>query len=139
MSTIIAFLAGLLMSAGITYSLMIDPQKVLGFLTLNSSWDPSLLLVMLSALAVYATGYWLVIQRGKPMLASQFYLPEKTTLDKQLLLGALLFGAGWGLTGYCPGPAIAALSTGSAGTIVFVIAMVSGWFISKRISGKAVR
>lgn len=133
MAIIIAFIAGLLMSAGITYSQMIDPQKVLSFLTLNSDWDPSLLLVMLSALLVYMAGYWLIKSRRKPLLGSRFHLPEKTAIDKELLTGATLFGIGWGLAGYCPGPAIAALSSGSTGTAGFVVAMVAGWFISTKV------
>lgn len=134
MQVIFAFIAGLLMSAGIAYSQMIDPNKVLGFLTLNANWDPSLILVMAAALVVYSAGYWLFIGKGKPVFAQNFSLPTKTTLDKPLLIGALLFGAGWGLAGYCPGPALAALSSGSHGTLAFITAMVAGWFISRKLA-----
>src|SRR5690606_444103 len=108
MPIIVAFIAGLLMSAGIAYSHMIDPNKVLGFLTLNANWDPSLLLVMAAALAVYSCGYWLLIAKGKPVFAQSFSLPNNKALDKPPIIGALVFGAGWGLMGYCPGPALAA-------------------------------
>lgn len=133
MPVIIALLAGLLMSAGITYSKMIDPSKVLGFLTLNSNWDPSLMLVMAGALAVYATGFWLLAPKDKPFFAEHFHLPTKRELDKPLVLGSALFGAGWGLVGYCPGPALAALSSGSSATLVFVVAMIAGWFFTRKL------
>ena len=133
MPVFIALLAGLLMSAGIAYSKMIDPTKVLGFLTLNSNWDPSLMLVMAGALAVYATGFWLFAPKGKPFFDEHFHLPTKRELDKPLVMGSAIFGAGWGLIGYCPGPAIAALSSGSAATLIFVIAMISGWFIARKL------
>ncbi|MDP5137870.1 YeeE/YedE family protein [Rheinheimera baltica] len=133
MPVVIALLAGVLMSAGIAYSQMIDPAKVLGFLTLNNHWDPSLMLVMAGALAVYSAGFWLFAGKGKPLLAEHFHLPTKRELDKPLVIGSLLFGAGWGLVGYCPGPALAAISAGSLGTLAFVAAMVAGWFISRRL------
>ncbi|HEX5792384.1 MAG TPA: DUF6691 family protein [Rheinheimera sp.] len=133
MPIVIAFVAGILMSAGIAYSQMIDPAKVLGFLTLNANWDPSLMLVMAAALAVYASGYWLFASKDKPFFADQFHLPAKKELDKPLLLGSAIFGAGWGLVGYCPGPALAALSSGSPATLVFIVAMITGWFISRKV------
>ncbi|MDP5141153.1 YeeE/YedE family protein [Rheinheimera baltica] len=133
MPVVIALLAGVLMSAGIAYSQMIDPAKVLGFLSLNKNWDPSLMLVMAGALAVYSAGFWLFAGKGKPLLAEHFHLPTKRELDKPLVIGSLLFGAGWGLVGYCPGPALAAISAGSLGTLAFVAAMVAGWFISRRL------
>lgn len=134
MPIIIAFLAGLLMSIGMAYSHMIDPDKVLGFLTINANWDPSLMLVMAAALAVYSCGYWLFISNGKPVFAASFSLPNKKTLDRPLLVGALMFGIGWGLVGYCPGPALAAISSGSYGTLAFIAAMVTGWFISRKLA-----
>ncbi|WP_240223459.1 DUF6691 family protein [Rheinheimera hassiensis] len=131
MPIIFAFIAGLMMSVGVAYSHMIDPNKVLGFLTLNANWDPSLLLVMAAALAVYSSGYWLFIGKAKPVYAQSFSLPNNKALDKPLVIGALVFGAGWGLVGYCPGPALAAISSGSLGTLAFIAAMVTGWFITK--------
>lgn len=134
MPLLIALLAGLLMSAGISYSQMIDPNKVLGFLTLNEHWDPSLVLVMAAALTVYSAGYWLFVGKRKPFFAEHFSLPTKKQLDKPLVLGSMLFGIGWGLVGYCPGPALAAISSGSSATLVFIIAMISGWFISRKLA-----
>ena len=132
MPVVIALIAGILMSVGIAYSQMIDPAKVLAFLTLNQHWDPSLMLVMAGALAVYSAGFWLFAGKNKPFFAEHFHLPTKRELDKPLVIGSMLFGAGWGLLGYCPGPAIAALSSGSIGTIGFVFAMVVGWLISRK-------
>lgn len=132
MPLLIALIAGLVMSIGISYSQMIEPSKVLAFLTLDKNWDPSLLLVMVSALLTYSIGYWLFAANNKPVFASKFYLPTKHSIDKPLVIGALLFGAGWGLVGYCPGPAIAAISSGSTGSLAFVAAMIAGWFISRK-------
>lgn len=134
MPLLIAFVAALLMSAGISYSQMIDPYKVLGFLTLNRHWDPSLVLVMAAALAVYSVGFWLFVGKDKPFFADNFNLPGKKDLDKPLVFGAMLFGIGWGLVGYCPGPALAAISSGSSATLVFIASMVAGWFISRKLA-----
>ncbi|CAM3710989.1 DUF6691 family protein [Rheinheimera salexigens] len=132
MALVIAFISGLIMSIGISYSQMIEPSKVLAFLTLDKNWDPSLLLVMVSALVTYSIGYWLVRSKQKPVCAEKFQIPTKQKIDKPLVIGAVLFGAGWGLVGYCPGPAIAAISSGSTGTLAFVAAMIVGWFISRK-------
>lgn len=133
MPLFIAFIAGLIISFGISYSQMIEPSKVLAFLTLNKNWDPSLLLVMVSALLTYSIGYWLFAAKKKPIMADKFYLPSKSAIDKPLVIGAVLFGAGWGLVGYCPGPALVAISSGNPGTLAFVAAMIAGWFISRRL------
>ncbi|WNO61963.1 DUF6691 family protein [Rheinheimera sp. MMS21-TC3] len=137
MPLLIAFIAGLVMSIGMSYSQMIEPSKVLAFLTLNKNWDPSLLLVMVSALLTYSIGYWLFVAKKKPIMADKFYLPQKRAIDKPLVIGAILFGAGWGLVGYCPGPALVAISSGSSGTLTFVAAMIAGWFISRQLPIKA--
>lgn len=100
-----AFIAGLLMSIGITYSQMIDPVKVKAFLDVTGHWDPTLLVVMVSALLTYGIGFGLIRGRKKPVFAPKFHLPEKREIDRPLVIGAVLFGAGWGLVGYCPGPA----------------------------------
>ncbi|MDX1676479.1 DUF6691 family protein [Arsukibacterium sp.] len=133
MQLLFAFLSGLLISAGIAVSKMIDPQKVLSFLDLTGNWDPSLALVMVAALMVYTVGYRLALKKDAPLFDHSFYLPAKQHLDKSLLAGSAIFGIGWGLTGYCPGPAIAALPTFNAGTSGFVLMMVAGWFIAGRI------
>lgn len=137
MSLFFALLSGMLISAGIAVSRMIDPQKVLSFLDITGNWDPSLALVMASALLIYTLGYQLVLKKSAPLFDNSFYLPSKQHLDKPLLAGAALFGVGWGLTGYCPGPAIAALPAASSGTAGFVVMMILGWFIAGKIPLKS--
>lgn len=132
MVILMAFLSGLLMTAGIAVSAMIDPNKVLGFLHLGPNWDPSLALVMGGALAVFLPGFFLIRKRKAPVCDTQFHLPKSNRIDKSLVIGALLFGLGWGLVGYCPGPAIAALTSGSVGTLVFVVMMIIGWFAARK-------
>ncbi|MCL5049134.1 DUF6691 family protein [Aliidiomarina maris] len=133
MVIIIAFLSGLLMTLGMAVSAMIDPNKVLGFLHIGPNWDPSLALVMAAALAVFAPGYFLSKKRQAPVCEREFHAPTNQQIDRRLLVGAVLFGLGWGLVGYCPGPAIAALTSGSIATITFVACMGLGWFVSRKI------
>ncbi|MAD75071.1 MAG: hypothetical protein CML20_09830 [Rheinheimera sp.] len=133
MQLFFALLSGLLISAGIAVSKMIDPQKVLGFLDLTGNWDPSLALVMAAALVVYTIGYKLSLKKGAPLLSTGFALPSKQQLDRSLLIGAAIFGVGWGLAGYCPGPAIAALPAAGSGTAGFVAMMIIGWFIAGKV------
>jgi uncharacterized protein len=133
MQLFFALLSGLLISAGIAISQMIDPQKVLSFLDITGNWDPSLALVMAAALLVYTLGYRLLLKKSIPFFDNSFHLPSKRHPDRSLLAGAAVFGVGWGLAGYCPGPAIAALPAGSTGPAGFVAMMVLGWFVASRI------
>ncbi len=137
---VVPFLAGLLFGAGLVLSQMVDPAKVLGFLDVAGAWDPSLALVMVGALAVTALGYRLSFGLGRPLAAGRFQLPTRTDIDRPLLLGAVLFGLGWGIAGYCPGPAIASLAFGRPEIVVFVVAMLAGmaaWrFIGDRPFGR---
>lgn len=120
--------------AGLIVSQMIDPNKVLGFLDVTGDWDPSLALVMAAALLVYGSGYWLVIKKlDGPVVESDFNHPQKKLVDKKLLLGASLFGLGWGLTGICPGPALTNVTTGSIELFGFLFTMLVGMQLSKSI------
>lgn len=130
----IALIAGLLMSVGISISQMINPVKVIAFLDFTGDWDPTLLVVMVSALVTYAIGYAMIKKRHQPIFGRQFYLPTKRDIDKPLVTGALLFGFGWGMVGYCPGPAMAALLGGSTGTLGFVVAMIIGFFVASKVA-----
>jgi len=121
-----AFASGLLFGLGLTDSHMIDPAKVLGFLDIAGNWDPSLALVMLGALAVAAPCYALAKRLSRPLCAEGFASPTRTAVDRRLIVGALLFGAGWGLVGYCPGPALASLGFGGGKTLLFIAAMLIG-------------
>ncbi len=118
--------AGFVFGLGLTISQMINPEKVLGFLTLDQNWDPSLALVMLGALVVTGIGYRLVWRRKTSWLGDGFQIPTARHIDAKLVGGAVLFGLGWGLVGLCPGPAIAALSVGGLQVVWFVLAMVGG-------------
>jgi uncharacterized membrane protein YedE/YeeE len=126
MTVLVAFLAGFIFGVGLVVSQMVDPAKVLGFLDVAGAWDPSLALVMVGALAVTALGYRVAFRHGQPLAAERFQLPTRTEIDPPLVVGAALFGLGWGTAGYCPGPAIASLAFGQAEIVVFVLAMLAG-------------
>ena len=118
--------AGTLFGFGLAVSQMINPQKVLGFLDLFGAWDPSLAFVMGGAVAVTPLGFRIVLRKDRPLFAEAYGVPAGTTLDRPLVVGAALFGVGWGLAGYCPGPAISALALGFWEPVVFVLALVLG-------------
>lgn len=118
--------AGLLFGLGLAVSGMIDPAQVLGFLDVAGAWNPSLAFVLVGAVAVSAAGYALARRWTRPLFAAKFDLPAAAAIDIRLVLGAAIFGVGWGLAGFCPGPAIASLSLGLPHSIAFVIAMLVG-------------
>ncbi len=123
---LLALVCGALFGAGLAVSGMMNPAKVLNFLDLAGAWDPSLGLVMAAALAVSAPAWQIAARRRRPLLAARFETPTRTDLDPRLLGGAAVFGLGWGLSGLCPGPALAVLVTGLPGALVFLAAMVGG-------------
>lgn len=128
---LVAVLAGLLFGAGLMISGMADPAKVLGFLTLNQNWDPSLAVVMASGLAITVPGFALLRRRQRSFLGERFATPVSAKVDVPLLLGAALFGLGWGLAGYCPGPAVVAAGLGQSEALLLMPAMVFGALISR--------
>jgi hypothetical protein len=121
-----ALIAGLVFGLGLAVSQMINPVKVLAFLDLFGDWDPSLAFVMLGAIPVAAIGYSASRRLAKPLCMLAYALPAQGKVDMRLAAGAVLFGVGWGLVGYCPGPALASLGLGNASTILFVVAMLAG-------------
>lgn len=129
MAVVFALLAGLVFGLGLIISGMANPAKVLGFLDLAGPWDPSLAFVMLGAIAVGLCAFaW--AQRRKATLTGQpLHLPTSRTINKRLVLGSVLFGVGWGLAGFCPGPALVALGMGEGKALVFVMAMLAGMAI----------
>lgn len=127
--TLVALVSGLLFGAGLIVSGMTLPSRVLGFLNLNGDWDPSLAFVMLGAIGVHFLAYRLVPSLKRPLLGDRWALPTRKDVDSRLLIGATLFGAGWGLAGYCPGPAITSAATGAAPTLLFVAAMLGGMWL----------
>lgn len=123
----VALISGLIFSLGLIVSGMVSPGKVLAFLDITGrAWDPSLALVLISAVSVSAVGVALARRRKAPLLAASFSGPLRHTVDRRLLLGAALFGVGWGLVGYCPGPALAAAVLGAPMALAFVVAMLAG-------------
>jgi uncharacterized membrane protein YedE/YeeE len=120
-----ALLAGLLFGAGLTISDMVNPARVQNFLDIAGTWDPTLAFVMAGALAVAYPGYRLVLARSAPLAASSFQLPAARDIDSRLIVGAAVFGVGWGLAGICPGPAFADIVTFAPGVFVFIAAMLA--------------
>ena len=121
-----AFVVGLLFGIGLIVSGLSNPHKVLGFLDLAGDWDPSLALVMGGAVAVGAIAFLLAGKRSHSFLGEPIRLPSRRDIDAHLVLGSLAFGIGWGLAGFCPGPALVALGAGEIKAVVFVAAMVAG-------------
>lgn len=129
-----ALACGIVFGIGLAVAGMTDTHRVQDFLDFSGAWDPALAFVMGSGLLVTTIGYRWVLRRPAPLLADRFSLPTKTAIDTPLWLGAALFGAGWGLVGYCPGPALAGLSYGYVQTLLFVPAMVAGLLLAPRIA-----
>lgn len=125
-----ALLSGTIFGAGLSLSEMINPTRVIGFLDVTGTWDMTLLLVMIGAVAVALAGFTLVLKRPRPVFADKFSLPTRTKTDMPLLAGSAIFGVGWGLAGFCPGPAITALATLSPPVFLFVLAMIAGQLIA---------
>jgi uncharacterized membrane protein YedE/YeeE len=128
---IIPLLCGLLFGTGLAMSGMTDTRVVLGFLDITGAWNPALLLVMVGALAVTIPGFWLTQKRNAPLLAPQFFLPGTRKIEMQPLIGSVIFGVGWGLYGYCPGPALASLTTLNGQPLLFVLAMAAGVYLER--------
>ena len=126
---LMALLTGLVFGLGLIMSGMTDPSKVIGFLDLVGKWDPSLAFVMGGAILVGVFGFRLAVRRPQAILGGPMRLPTARHIDRRLVLGGLAFGAGWGLAGYCPGPALASLVTGGSKPLIFTIAMLAGMVI----------
>ena len=139
MYAIFSFLAGLAFGVGLIVSQMANPAKVLGFLDLAGRWDPSLALVMGGAVAVAVVGFALAGRRPTTLLGTPSLLPTTRVIDGRLVGGALLFGVGWGLAGFCPGPAFVALGAGHAKALVFVAAMLAGMLVFEAIESARIR
>jgi len=138
-SHVSSFAAGLICSMGLCLSGMTDPGKVLGFLDLFGRWNPALAFVMVGAVGVHAVLYRLILRRQKPVFGDKFVLPTKKNLDVALIAGSALFGVGWGLVGYCPGPVVASLPAGALPTATFAGAMVVGFILYNRFEPAAAR
>ncbi len=133
---IVALIGGILFGFGLGLSQMVDRQRVLGFLDVTGNWDPTLLFVLGGAVGVTIVAFRFVLRLDHPILEKKFFLPTKKELDLPLILGAAIFGIGWGIAGYCPGPAITSLVQGILNPIIFLIALIIGSFSYKLLTNK---
>jgi uncharacterized membrane protein YedE/YeeE len=136
MGKFLVFLSGMLFGIGVTISGMVNPMKILNFLDIFGPWDATLIFVMGGGLLVTFLGYRIVMTRPAPVHAAAFKLPQTEIIDARLLGGAAVFGLGWGLSGFCPGPAVASVVFGQTESIIFVVAMAVGMIIAKQIQNR---
>jgi uncharacterized protein len=130
---LIALGSGLLFGVGLVLAGMTQPRKVIGFLDFAGEWDPSLALVMLGAISVHLFAYRAIRGSAAPLFADEYALPTRRSVDARLIVGSAVFGVGWGLAGYCPGPALVTLGSGSLQAAVFVATMLLGMFLAGRL------
>jgi uncharacterized membrane protein YedE/YeeE len=130
MSRIVSLISGIIFGVGLTISQMINPAKVLSFLNIFGNWDPSLAFVMIGALIISSPFFYLFKNNKKPVFADNFSYSNNKKLNKKLIIGSSLFGAGWGLAGLCPGPAIASLALLNTSSVIFIITMFVGFYLS---------
>ncbi|MEX1036720.1 MAG: DUF6691 family protein [Sneathiella sp.] len=135
MFNFISLVAGLLFGFGLALSGMVSPGKVIGFLDLTGNWDPSLAFVMGGGVLVTVISFRFILKLSAPVFGRGFKLPTKQDLDKYLISGAVLFGLGWGLGGFCPGPALSSLAYGNMKVVVFVLSMIGGIIVAKLATG----
>ena len=133
MAGIVAVVTGLLFGAGLAASGMTNPEKVQGFLDLTGVWDPSLMFVMGGAVVVTLISFRFILKLSRPVFSEQFHMPSSTSIDNRLIIGAALFGTGWGLVGYCPGPALAAIAYLNSDVMIFLVAMFVGAFLGQEL------
>ena len=131
---LIALISGIIFGLGLSLSQMINPEKVISFLDISGDWDPSLAFVMMGALAVTFISFKWVLNRSEPILESGFHLSKRSEIDKALLGGAAIFGIGWGMSGFCPGPAVASLGLVFIEAVVMVLSIYAGFFCQKWLS-----
>ena len=131
MSKIISLVSGIVFGVGLVISEMINPEKVLGFLDLFGNWDPSLAFVMIGALIISSPLFHIIKNKEKPLFAEKFNYSNNKEVNNRLIVGSVLFGAGWGLGGLCPGPAISSIALINIDSITFVFAMFFGFYLVK--------
>ena len=132
MSRLVSLFCGIIFGIGLVISQMINPAKVLGFLNLFGEWDPSLAFVMIGALIISSPLFHLFKNKEKPIFSSSFSISNKKEIDKELIFGSILFGAGWGLVGLCPGPAITSIALLNVSSAIFVVSMFIGFYIASK-------
>ena len=134
MNKLVALFCGTIFGIGLVISQMINPAKVLGFLNVFGEWDPSLAFVMIGALIISSPLFHLFKNKEKPILSTSFSISENKEIDKRLIFGSILFGAGWGLAGLCPGPAISSIALLNISSVTFVFSMFIGFYIASKIN-----
>nr|WP_210341647.1 DUF6691 family protein [Rhizobium setariae] len=132
MQALAALASGIVFGFGLALSGMLNPARVQGFLDVTGAWDPTLAFVLGGAVVVSMAGMWLVKRMRQPVLGDTFHLPPTRGIDRRLIVGSAIFGFGWGLGGFCPGPAVASLSLGLGQTMLFVVFMVAGMVVHDR-------
>ena len=135
MSKIISFICGIIFGIGLSVSNMINPEKVLGFLDLFDQWDPSLIFVMFGAIIVSTPVFFLFKKKSKPLFADNFAIPNLKSIDKNLIIGSSIFGIGWGMVGFCPGPAISSLALLNTYSVYFVLSLLGGFLLTELVIG----
>lgn len=135
-NSLIALVVGILFAFGLGLSGMTQPEKVIGFLDVFGNWDPSLMFVMMGAIGVHFVVYKVIQNKKAPLLSVKWHIPNKKEVTSSLLVGSFLFGVGWGLAGYCPGPAVVSTMSLSSGVLIFVMSMLAGMFIFQKTLGK---
>lgn len=134
MNKLVALFCGTIFGIGLVISQMVNPAKVLGFLNVFGEWDPSLAFVMIGALIISSPLFHLFKNKEKPIFYTSFSISENKKIDKRLIFGSILFGAGWGLAGLCPGPAISSIALLNISSVTFVFSMFIGFYIALKIS-----
>ena len=134
MNKLVALFCGTIFGIGLVISQMINPSKVLGFLNVFGEWDPSLAFVMIGALIISSPLFHLFKNKEKPIFSTSFSISENKEIDKRLIFGSILFGAGWGLVGLCPGPAISSIALLNISSVTFVFSMFIGFYIASKIN-----
>jgi len=139
MSKIVSCIRGIIFGVGLSVSNMINPEKVLGFLDIFGLWDPSLVFVMMGAIIVSAPVFFLFRNKNKPLFADNFAIPTLKSIDKNLIVGSATFGIGWGMVGFCPGPAISSLALFNTYSLFFVLSLLGGFLLIELVNRIIIR
>jgi uncharacterized membrane protein YedE/YeeE len=135
-NNLVSFVVGFVFAIGLGVSGMTQPQKIIGFFDLSGNWDPSLIFVMLGAISVHFFIYKFIKNKKAPLLSLNWHVPTKKEITPALVFGGLLFGVGWGLAGYCPGPALASIGSFNQTPIIFIVSMIAGMFLFRILDAK---
>ena len=138
-SKIVSCISGIIFGVGLSVSNMINPEKVLGFLDIFGLWDPSLIFVMMGAIIISAPVYFLFRSKNKPLFADNFTMPTLKAIDKNLIIGSSIFGIGWGMVGFCPGPAISSLALLNTYSLFFVLSLLGGFLLIQLVNRIIIR